>query len=74
MKRQFNSQNANTRNRRRVRAARYAGEDYSFQRPSEFLLDCIDDQMISARDVVLEFCHYCSEDDIARIIQTLELE
>ena len=41
--------------------------------PSEYLISCLQDGLVSEREVLSEFMSFCSEDDIQAIIESLGL-
>lgn len=47
---------------------------YDSEAPSDFLISCIQDGVVSAMTVLSEFMHYCSESDISKVITQLGLD
>lgn len=43
------------------------------EKPSDYLISCLQDGIISEQVVLREFISFCSEDDIREIIDTLGL-
>ncbi len=40
---------------------------------TDYLLQCLEDGMIGVEDVVMEFCKYCSDDEVREVCEQLGL-